>query len=139
MKVLYTTTAVSLGEGRVGEAMLEDGSMKFDMDLPEAMGGKNKEAKNSEQFFALAFASCFHGALKLAAKLSEISIDNSKVYTSVSIGQDDTGGFCLAAKIKAEMPGIDRETAKMLIEKAHTICPYSKATNNNIEVELEVA
>ncbi|MFQ3549812.1 MAG: Ohr family peroxiredoxin [Armatimonadota bacterium] len=139
MKILYTTTAISLGEGRVGEAMLEDGSMKFEMDFPESMGGKNKDAKNSEQFFALAFAACFHGALKLAAKLSNVTIDDSKVYATVSMAQEDSGGYCLAVKIKAEIPGVDEETGKMLMEKAHTICPFSKATKDNIQVDLELA
>jgi organic hydroperoxide reductase OsmC/OhrA len=32
------------------------------------------------------------------------------------------------------LPGIDRETAQALIETAHGICPYSKATHGNIEV-----
>jgi organic hydroperoxide reductase OsmC/OhrA len=32
------------------------------------------------------------------------------------------------------VPGVDRAVAQELIDAAHTICPYSKATHGNIEV-----
>ena len=34
---------------------------------------------------------------------------------------------------------IARETAETLLHAAHEVCPYSKATRGNIEVELKVA
>ncbi|CAM5486806.1 organic hydroperoxide resistance protein [Streptomyces avidinii] len=36
------------------------------------------------------------------------------------------------------IPNVDAATAKELIEKAHEVCPYSKATRGNITVELAV-
>jgi len=36
------------------------------------------------------------------------------------------------------LPGIDRATAEAIVEAAHQVCPYSKATRNNIEVKLSV-
>jgi osmotically inducible protein OsmC len=32
------------------------------------------------------------------------------------------------------LPGVDRAVAQELIEAAHGICPYSKATHGNIDV-----
>jgi organic hydroperoxide reductase OsmC/OhrA len=34
------------------------------------------------------------------------------------------------------IPGVDAETTRKLVESAHRICPYSRATSGNIEVEL---
>jgi organic hydroperoxide reductase OsmC/OhrA len=35
------------------------------------------------------------------------------------------------------MKGIDQSQAEALVAKAHTICPYSKATKGNIQVQLQ--
>jgi organic hydroperoxide reductase OsmC/OhrA len=35
--------------------------------------------------------------------------------------------------------GISLEDAEELVEKAHGVCPYSKATKGNIDVELTTA
>jgi len=36
------------------------------------------------------------------------------------------------------LPGLDREVAQAVVEAAHQICPYSKATRGNIHVELNL-
>ncbi len=48
------------------------------------------------------------------------------------------GGFSLAANLKVSIPGADKDKLQALIEEAHTICPYSKATRGNIPVTLTV-
>jgi osmotically inducible protein OsmC len=42
----------------------------------------------------------------------------------------------LAATIEAELPGLDKETARELLEATHQLCPYSVATRGNMPVEL---
>ncbi len=49
------------------------------------------------------------------------------------------GGFNLAVRMAVSLPHLDRAAAEMLIEEAHKICPYSKATRVNIEVNIELA
>lgn len=39
-------------------------------------------------------------------------------------------------EISATIPNVDRATARDLLEKAHQVCPYSKATRGNITVTL---
>jgi hypothetical protein len=39
--------------------------------------------------------------------------------------------------LNAELNGVDQTQAEALVAKAHTICPYSKATRGNIEVKLQ--
>ena len=46
-------------------------------------------------------------------------------------------GLGVALTIKVD--GVDRATAEKLVQAAHQVCPYSKATRNNIEVKLNVA
>jgi len=36
------------------------------------------------------------------------------------------------------MPGVDDEKAAELMRTAHSVCPYSRATQGNIEVRLFV-
>jgi organic hydroperoxide reductase OsmC/OhrA len=36
------------------------------------------------------------------------------------------------------MLGVTREVAEALAHKAHVICPYSKATDGNIDVAVKV-
>jgi organic hydroperoxide reductase OsmC/OhrA len=55
----------------------------------------------------------------------------------VSIGREE-GGLGLAAKLYLAIPGMERAQVQELIEAAHQVCPYSKATRNNIPVELIV-
>jgi osmotically inducible protein OsmC len=33
------------------------------------------------------------------------------------------------------LPGMERATAQRLVEAAHQVCPYSRATQGNIAVE----
>jgi lipoyl-dependent peroxiredoxin len=47
----------------------------------------------------------------------------------------DGGSFFLRARLNVGVPGVDREVAQELVDAAHKICPYSKATHGNIEVE----
>lgn len=45
-------------------------------------------------------------------------------------------GFFLDVALNAELSGVDQAQAEALVAKAHTICPYSKATRGNVEVKL---
>ena len=48
------------------------------------------------------------------------------------------GGFSLAVELKVSVPGADKAKVQALMEEAHTICPYSRATKGNIPVKLTV-
>ena len=59
------------------------------------------------------------------------------VTCEVGIGREE-GGLGLSAKLTLAVPGLERAQVQELIEAAHQMCPYSKATRNNIPVELAV-
>ncbi len=137
MKAMYTATAVSVG-GRNGHVKSVDGNVDMDVRPPKEMGGPGGAA-NPEELFAAGYSACFNSALNLAARMHRIKVGETTVTVSISIGQDDKNeGYMLAAKIEAEIPNATEEEAEMLINEAHRLCPYSRATRGNIEVELKI-
>ena len=133
--VLYTAVATAEG-GRDGRVATDDGKLDFVVNPPKAMGGSGA-GTNPEQLFAAGYSACFQGALGVVARNENADISGSTVTAEVGIGKNDDG-FGIIVKISATIPNVDVETAKGLIEKAHQVCPYSKATRGNITVELAV-
>ncbi|MEU2183160.1 organic hydroperoxide resistance protein [Streptomyces thermolilacinus] len=133
--VLYTATATA-ENGRDGRVATDDGALDVVVNPPKAMGGSGA-GTNPEQLFAAGFSACFQGALGVVARQENADVSGSTVTAEVGIGKNDDG-FGLIVKISATIPNVDAATARELIEKAHQVCPYSKATRGNIAVELAV-
>ncbi|AVH97646.1 MULTISPECIES: organic hydroperoxide resistance protein [Streptomyces] len=133
--VLYTAVATA-ENGRDGRVATDDGRLDVVVNPPKAMGGSG-EGTNPEQLFAAGYSACFQGALGVVARNENADVSGSTVTAEVGIGKNDEG-FGIIVKISATIPNVDAETAKDLIEKAHQVCPYSKATRGNITVELAV-
>ncbi|MDY7105595.1 MAG: organic hydroperoxide resistance protein [Actinomycetota bacterium] len=138
MDAIYTTSALSTGDGRNGMTTLADGSLKIDLAIPKEMGGSG-EGANPEQLFALGYAACFHSALKLVASQHKVEIPESAVAAEVGIGPTEDGGFGLTVSLEVELPSLDDAKAQELLEAAHAICPYSAATKGNIPVDVALA
>lgn len=137
MKAMYTATATSVG-GREGHVKSVGGLIDMDLRIPKEMGGKGEKGSNPEELFAAGYSACFNGALNLAARMKRVEIGETKVTIAVSIGKGERNeeGFEIAARIEAEIPGVSQDIADMLIKRAHELCPYSRATRGNIDVEL---
>jgi len=134
-KVAYTTAATAKG-GRAGHVSSADGVVDFDLAQPGSFTGEPKA--NPETLFAAGYSACFQGALANRAKTKGVDTSDSTVTAEVSFGPSEDGGFGLAVELKVQIPGVDRETARELVELAHEFCPYSKATRGNIDVTLTV-
>ena len=107
------------------------------IDLDTAQPGTSKEPKaNPETLFAAGYAACFQGALANRAKTKGVDTSDSTVTAEVSFGPSEDGGFGIAVKLKVQIPGVEPEQARELVELAHEFCPYSKATRGNIDVTL---
>jgi len=137
MKTLYTTNVTAKG-GRNGQVKSENGVLDLEVRMPKGLGGANDDYTNPEMLFAAGYAACFDSALNLIISKSKIETGETSVAAKVSIGQNEDGGFGLAAELDVNIPGVSLEEAQELTEKAHQICPYSNATRNNIEVKLSV-
>ncbi|MEN2980163.1 organic hydroperoxide resistance protein [Tistrella bauzanensis] len=137
MQTLYTAHATVTG-GRDGRATSNDGQIDLAVAMPPELGGNGK-GTNPEQLFAAGYAACFLSALKLVAGQKGVKLGaDANVEAAVSIGKDETS-FGLAVVLTASLPGVDTAAAHTLVEAAHQVCPYSKATRGNIAVELKVA
>ncbi|WP_209123847.1 organic hydroperoxide resistance protein [Alkalihalobacillus sp. BA299] len=134
---IFYTAKVTAGGGRSGKIESSNGALDLALSMPKALGGDGKEnATNPEELFAAGYAACFDSALNLVARQLRKKID-SKVVAEVSIGKDPAdGGFKLASVLTVLINGVSLEEAEELVKKAHGVCPYSKATGGNIEVEL---
>lgn len=133
---LYKTKAVSKGGRAGGNVSLAGGGIYFHMEHSKPLGGSG-EGVNPEQLFAMGWATCFNGAVLFIAKQKNIDAANAVVTCEVGIGRDDSG-LGLSAKLTLAVPGLDRAKVQELLDAAHQMCPYSKATRNNIPVELAV-
>ncbi|CAE6461684.1 unnamed protein product [Rhizoctonia solani] len=125
----YTATAIASGAGWEGRTELEDGSLVIDLDTPKEMGGSGN-GQNPDQLLALGYASCFLGALQLAAKNKNAKLSNDvKVKAAVSFGDAKDSGF----GIGVELTIIGADLA--LAQAAHEICPYSRLFKEGVEVK----
>jgi len=139
MKVLYSTEATATG-GRTGSAKTKDGAFAVALTTPKELGGPGGEGNNPEQLFAAGYSACFLGAVKFVAGKKKVAIDEaSSVTATVGIGaRDDGEGFGLNVELAVSLPGLDRETARALVDQAHIVCPYSHATRNGLDVRLKL-
>jgi Ohr subfamily peroxiredoxin len=131
--VLYTAVATA-ENGRDGRVATDDGRLDVVVNPPEELGGSGA-GTNPEQLFAAGYSACFQGALGVVARQENADISGSTVTAKVGIGKNDDG-FGIIVEISADIPHVDAETAKGLLEMAHRVCPYSKATRGNISVTL---
>jgi Ohr subfamily peroxiredoxin len=133
-KIAYTTAA-SVKGGRAGHVRSADGAIDLDLARP----GSSEPAKaNPETLFAAGYAACFQSALANRAKTKGVDASESTVTAEVSLGTSEDGGFGLAVELKVHIPDVDPAEVRELIELAHELCPYSKATRGNINVTLSV-
>lgn len=131
---MFTASATAEG-GRNGHVKSEDGLIDLDLVMPTE--DSDEKGTNPEQLFAAAYSACYDGALNLVAKQKDKDIESS-VTADVSFMKDeDDNGFKIGVTLNIEIKGVDQEWAEELAEAAHYVCPYSKATRGNIDVELK--
>lgn len=134
-KVLYRAQATANG-GRDGRAVSSDGVLDVKLTTPRELGGAGGNGTNPEQLFAAGYSACFLGALKFVAAREKVQLPaDTSITGEVGIGAIPTG-FGIEVELKISLPGLDADTARALVDKAHVVCPYSNATRGNIDVTL---
>ena len=109
-----------------------------DLAIPKELGGPGGPATNPEQLFAAGYAACFENAVRLTARRMKLPANGASVTARVGIGPDGSGGYGLTVELHARLPELDRDQAEQVVAKAHTVCPYSNAVRNNVEVAVVV-
>jgi Ohr subfamily peroxiredoxin len=136
---IYSATSTAWG-GREGRVASDDGRVDLALSIPKSMGGDDGPGTNPEQLFAAGYAACFHSALRAIARAERVDVSNSAVSVTVRlVGDLAAGEIGLAARIEAELPGVDYATSQSLLDATHQLCPYSRATRGNIHAELVLA
>lgn len=126
---------VTVTGGRDGHAKSSDGVLDVQIRRPKTNGVS--DGTNPEQLFGAAWGACFLGALGVVGKESNTDVSEAKLNVEIGLGEDVTnGGSGLAATISLSVPGLETSQIEDLLEKAHAMCPYSKATRGNVPVEL---
>lgn len=136
-KIVYRATAKTNG-GRDGSAVTPDGSLNVKLSTPKELGGAGGDGTNPEQLFAAGYSACFTGAIKFVAAQERVRLpDTMSITGHVGIGAI-SHGFGIEAELEISIPGMEKEAAQALIDKAHLVCPYSNATRGNINVTLKL-
>ena len=133
-KVLYTAKTHTTGGRENGISRSSDGRLDIRLSTP----GSTRIGANPEQLFAAGWSTCFESAIALAALKRKIMLPAEvTIDAEVDLNLGD-GGYFLTARLNVSLPGLGHEVARALIDDAHQICPYSKATRGNIEVAINV-
>lgn len=133
-KVVYTARTHVTG-GRDGQGRSDDGKLEVRLS-PPAQGGPGT---NPEQLFGVGYSACFMGAMKAVGPKIGVPVPaDAAIDAEVDLGPTSLG-FGISVRLNIKLPGLQREQAEKLVQEAHKICPYSNATRNNIDVQLNVA
>jgi lipoyl-dependent peroxiredoxin len=133
--VLYTAEAVVEG-GRDGHARSSDGHLDVKLDTPASLEGSGGPGTNPEQLFAAGYAACFQSALLGIARGRNLDIDDCTITARVGVGPVADGGFGLEVRLELTAPSLSVEDAVAVMTRAHKRCPYSRAIDGNVPVEL---
>lgn len=133
-KVLYTAKTHTTG-GRDGASRSSDGRLDVKLSSPGTSGG----GTNPEQLFAAGWSACFMSAIGVVAAQKKVTLPADRaIDTEVDLGTND-GAYLLRARLNVSLPGVEPEVSRALVDAAHQICPYSKATRGNIDVTINLA
>lgn len=133
-RTIFYTGKTHTSGGRNGASRSSDGELDVRLSKP----GSTHAGTNPEQLFGAGWSACFLGAIERAAIERELKLPaDAAIDAEIDLAVDD-GDYSLIARLNVSLPGIDRELAQALAERAHQICPYSKATRGNIEVDISI-
>ncbi len=132
-KLLYTAMTHTTG-GRDGEARSSDGRLDIKLARPGGPG----IGTNPEQLFAAGWSACFIGAMEVVARQQNLALPaDLSIDAEIDLGTTE-GAYLLQARLNVSLPGLDRDVARTLLEDAHQVCPYSRLSRGNIDVEINL-
>ena len=132
-KVLYTAKTHTTG-GRDGASQSSDGRLEVKLTSPGTAG----TGTNPEQLFASGWSACFMSAMSVVASQKKVALPADRSLDAEVDLLSGDGGYFLRVRLNVSLPGLDPEVARSVVDAAHQICPYSKATRGNIDVEINL-
>jgi Ohr subfamily peroxiredoxin len=111
--------------------------------MAKALGGPGDEGKtNPEELFAAGYGACFQSAMNAVAMKKGVKFPNdSMVETTVHlVGDMKALDMSLRVDMKVHAPsGLEKQKFQEIVDEAKKICPYSRATQGNVETNIELA
>jgi osmotically inducible protein OsmC len=132
--LVYTGKTHTIGGRENGASRSSDGRLDVRLSAP----GSVRIGTNPEQLLAAGWSACFESAIALAARNKKITPPpDVAIDAEVNLNLAD-GGYFLSTRLNVSLRGIGRQVAQALVDEAHRICPYSKATRGNIDVAIRL-
>ena len=133
-KVLYTARVNPTGGRDGGTSRSNDGMLRVNLSAP----GSPEAGTNPEQLFAAGWSACFLSAVRLVAAKKKIALPpGTAVDAEVDLCNVD-GAYSVQARLNISLPGIEQDVAESIVQTAHQVCPYSKVTRGNINLEINL-
>ncbi len=134
-KLLYTAKVHTTGGREGGASRSSDGNLDIRISPPSSHGA----GTNPEQLFAAGWSACFESAIGIAARRKRVTLPpDFAIDAEVDLSLVN-GFYTLGVRLNVSLPGLAQEVAQALVDEAHTLCPYSRATHGNIDVTTTVA
>ena len=135
-KLVYTAKTHTTGGRENGTSHSSDGRLDLKLSIPGGSG----TGTNPEQLFAAGWSACFEGAMAAVARKRRIRLPaDTAIDAEVDLNLNLADGtYFLRARLNIGLPGVDPELAQAIVNDAHQICPYSRATRGNIDVAIKL-
>lgn len=132
--VRYTAKVHTTGGRDGGASRSDDGRL----DVKHSVPGSAGTGTNPEQLFAAGWSACFEGAMAVVARKMDITLPaETAIDAEVDLCQGPDGYF-IRARLNISLPGLEPDVARSLVDASHQVCPYSKATRGNVDVEINL-
>ena len=134
-KVLYTANVHTTGGREGGSSQSSDGRLNVKLSIPGGPG----TGTNPEQLFAAGWSNCFTSAMKIASAKMKVKFPpDHTLDAEVDLCLDEKDTYFLRARFNISLPGVEHDVAQSIVDMAHHLCPYSRVTRGNIDVQLNL-
>ncbi|KAI3398231.1 hypothetical protein diail_9708 [Diaporthe ilicicola] len=139
--LLYSAHAQVVG-ARTGKVHGEN--LDVELTMAKALGGAGDRGKtNPEELFAAGYGACFQSAMNAAAASTGVKMptrpEDSVVETTVHlVGDMKALDMGLRVNMSVRVKGLGREDLEKVVQKAKEVCPYSRATQGNVDTQIKV-
>ncbi|EHS50660.1 peroxiredoxin, Ohr subfamily [Rhizobium sp. PDO1-076] len=134
MHLIYTATTETTGGRDNGVARSTDGVLDIRLSDPAS----TRIGTNPEQLMAVAWSASFSSSVAQVAREAGVPLSaNVRIHAEVDLSSDDDE-FIIGVRLVVHLPGLEPEVAVTLVDEARRICPFSRATRGNIQVDVMI-
>jgi len=110
--------------------------------MAKALGGPGDAGKtNPEELFAAGYGACFQSAMNAVALKMGITIPNDTLVESTVHLVGDMKKLDMGIRVEMDVhvpKGMERSKMEEVVQKAKEVCPYSRATQGNVDTKINL-